>query len=185
MAIILHIALVFWMLIPFLYFITAAANTFRVPALRNNGAVLGQFSFVSGMLCVILMGLFSALSVPLAMCGCILALCSVLLYEVARRTVIDQDFYIGLGGEVPAAVCEKGPYRFVRHPFYLSYMVAFLGVAVAFPSAIVSGVCLINMGLFVYMAIDDERVLLSSKLGVDYRIYQARVGMFVPRIKSP
>lgn len=184
MAIILHMALVFWMLVPFLYFITNAANTFRVPALRNNGAVLGQFSFVSGMLCVLLMGLFSALSVPLALCGCVLALCSVLLYEAARRTVIDSDFYIGLGGEVPAAVCDKGPYKYVRHPFYSSYIVAFLGVAAAFPSAIVSGVCLINMGLFVYMAIDDERVLIASKLGADYRAYQMRVGMFGPRIKS-
>jgi protein-S-isoprenylcysteine O-methyltransferase Ste14 len=68
-----------------------------------------------------------------------------------------------------------------RHPFYLSYMLAFLGVAVAFPSVIVSGVCLLNMGLFVYMVMDDERVLLVSTLGADYKSYKMRVGMFLPR----
>jgi protein-S-isoprenylcysteine O-methyltransferase Ste14 len=180
----LHLALLFWLLIPFLYFITAAANTFTVPALRNNGAALGQISFISGMLCVLFQGLFVGLLLPLVACGCILALSSVLLYEWSRRTVMDRDFYIGLAGEVPAAICEMGPYRYTRHPFYSSYMIAFLGVAVAFPSPTVSIVCLLNIGLFVYMAFDDERVLLGSSLSADYRIYRGRVGMFVPRFAA-
>ena len=112
----------------------------------------------------------------------VLALCSVALYAWTRRTAVDRNFYVGLAGEVPPALCDAGPYRFVRHPFYLSYMVAFLAVAVAFPSFIVVGVCLLNIGLFVYMALDDERVLLVSPLGADYERYKLRVGMFVPRI---
>jgi protein-S-isoprenylcysteine O-methyltransferase Ste14 len=88
---------------------------------------------------------------------------------------------IGLAGEVPPAVCDVGPYRYVRHPFHLSYMVAFLGVAVAFPSLIVAGVCALNIGLFVHMAIDDERVLLRSAIAADYKDYKMRVGMFLPR----
>jgi protein-S-isoprenylcysteine O-methyltransferase Ste14 len=63
-------------------------------------------------------------------------------------------------------------------------MVAFVGVAVAFPSLIVVAVCLINVGLFVYMAVDVERVLLGSALGADYRHYKVRVGMFLPRLAS-
>jgi protein-S-isoprenylcysteine O-methyltransferase Ste14 len=62
-------------------------------------------------------------------------------------------------------------------------MVAFLAVAVAFPSLIVVGVCVLNMGLFVYMALDDERVLLVSPLGANYLAYRGRVGMFVPRFR--
>jgi protein-S-isoprenylcysteine O-methyltransferase Ste14 len=185
MATILHLALVLWMAIPFPYFMTAGANIFTVPKLRDTGAVLGQISFISGMVCVLVMGLFYGLLVPAAVCGAILALVAVLLYEWTRRTVIDRNFYVGLAGEVPAAVCEIGPYRYVRHPFYLSYMLAFLGVAVAFPSLIVSGVCLVNIGLFVYMAIDDERVLLGSAIGADYETYKERVGMFLPRLRRP
>lgn len=81
-------------------------------------------------------------------------------------------------------MCEAGPYRYVRHPFYLSYIVAFVGVAVAFPSLIVVAVCLINVGLFVYMAVDDERVLLASAMAVDYERYRMRVGMFLPRFEG-
>jgi protein-S-isoprenylcysteine O-methyltransferase Ste14 len=179
----LHLALVLWMAIPFPYFMTAGANIFTVPKLRDNGAMLGQISFISGMVCVLVMGLYYGLVLPLALCGCFFALCSVMLYEWSRRTVVDRNFYIGLAGDVPSAVCNVGPYRYVRHPFYLSYMVAFVGVAVAFPSFIVAGVCMLNIGLFVYMALDDERVLLESPLGADYRAYRGRVGMFVPRLK--
>jgi protein-S-isoprenylcysteine O-methyltransferase Ste14 len=180
MATTLHLAIVLWMTIPFPYFMSAGANTFTVPKLRDSGAMLGQLSFVSGMLCVLFMGLYYGLLLPLALCGGILALGSVMLYEWTRRTVIDRNFYVGLSGEVPGAVCEMGPYQYVRHPFYLSYMVAFLGVAVAFPSLIVVGVCALNICLFVYMALDDERVLLGSAIAADYKRYKIHVGMFLP-----
>jgi protein-S-isoprenylcysteine O-methyltransferase Ste14 len=179
----LHLAIVLWMAIPFPYFMTAGANIFMVPKLRDNGAMLGQISFISGMVCVLVMGLFYSLLVPAAVCGAILAVAAVMLYEWTRRTVVDRNFYVGLAGEVPPAVCDAGPYHFVRHPFYLSYMVAFVAVAVAFPSLIVAGVCLANIGLFVHMALDDERVLSSSSLGADYTSYKSRVGMFLPRVR--
>ena len=50
MATTLHLAIVLWMTIPFPYFMTAGANIFTVPKLRDNGAMLGQLSFMSGML---------------------------------------------------------------------------------------------------------------------------------------
>ena len=181
MAVILHLVVVFWLLIPFLYFMTAAANIFTVPALANTGAVLGELSFVSGMLCVLFMGLFHGLLLPPALCGCVLALCAVMLYEWTRRTVLDRNFYIALSGEVPPVICETGPYRYTRHPFYSSYILAFIAVAVAFPSLVVAGVCLVNVGFFIYLAFDDERVLLASPLGGSYQAYRARVGMLVPR----
>jgi hypothetical protein len=31
-----------------------------------------------------------------------------MLYEWTRRTVADRNFYVGLSGEVPAAVCDAG-----------------------------------------------------------------------------
>jgi protein-S-isoprenylcysteine O-methyltransferase Ste14 len=182
MATTLHLAIVLWMAIPFPYFMSAGANIFTVPKLRDNGAMLGQISFISGMVCVLFMGLFYGLWVLPAVCGAILAPGAVMLYEWTRRTVVDRNFYVGLAGEVPPAVCDAGPYRYVRHPFYLSYMVAFVAVAVAFPSFIVSAVCVLNIGLFVYMALDDERVLLQSPLAADYKSYKLRVGMFLPRL---
>jgi protein-S-isoprenylcysteine O-methyltransferase Ste14 len=108
------------MAITFPYFMSAAANIFTVPKLRDNGAMLGYWSFISEMLCVFLMGLFYGLLVPAALFGAILAMGAVMLYEWTRRAVVDRHFYVGLAGEVPPALCDAGPYRYVRHPFYLS-----------------------------------------------------------------
>jgi protein-S-isoprenylcysteine O-methyltransferase Ste14 len=179
----LRLAFIFWMVCPFLYFMTAGANTFTVPKLRDNGAALGQISFVSGMACVLIMGLFHRLSVPFAISGAVLAAGALILYESTRRTVVDRNFFVGLSGEVPGAVCDDGPYRLIRHPFYLSYIMAFAGVAVAFPSPLVSGVCLMNIGLFVYMAFDDEKTLLAGALRTEYGAYRMRIAMFVPYSK--
>jgi hypothetical protein len=38
----LRLAFIFWMMCPFLYFMTAGANTFTVPKLRGNGATPGS-----------------------------------------------------------------------------------------------------------------------------------------------
>ena len=63
--------------------------------------------------------------------GATLSVLSLALYEWARSTVAGRRFNIALAGEVPDAVCESGPYRYIRHPFYLSYVIAFLGMLVA------------------------------------------------------
>jgi protein-S-isoprenylcysteine O-methyltransferase Ste14 len=180
-ALVLHLGVALWVVTPFLYFLTAGAKTFTVPALRDGGAQLGQYSFVSVMICVLLLGFYQSLVWYQALCGAGLALSSLVLYEWTRRTVIDRNFYTGLGGEVPTAVCDAGPYRFVRHPFYLSYIVAFLGALVALPSLVTAVVCVLDIALFIYMAVDDERVLLRSGLAGDYQLYRKRVGMFLPR----
>jgi protein-S-isoprenylcysteine O-methyltransferase Ste14 len=178
----LHFGVALWVITPFVYFMNAGAKIFTAPELRDGGAQLGQLSFVASMMSVLCIGLFQALVWYQAVCGMVLALSSLMLYEWTRRTVIDRHFYTGLGGEVPAAVCENGPYKFVRHPFYLSYMVAFFSAAVAFPSLVTSAVSIACMGLFVYMAFDDERVLLASGLAGEYKVYRSQVGMFLPRL---
>jgi hypothetical protein len=61
-----HLALVLWMAIPFPYFMSAAANIFTVPKFRDNGAMLGYWSSISGMLCVLFRGLFSGLLLPMS-----------------------------------------------------------------------------------------------------------------------
>jgi hypothetical protein len=72
MRVALHLILVFWMALPFPYFISAGANIFTVPKLRDNGAMLGQLSFISRMLCALFMGLFYGLFAPAVLCGAIL-----------------------------------------------------------------------------------------------------------------
>jgi hypothetical protein len=57
----LHLLVSLWMASPFVYFLTAGAKTFILPA-GDSGSVLGQISFVSGMVCVLGLGFYQALA---------------------------------------------------------------------------------------------------------------------------
>jgi protein-S-isoprenylcysteine O-methyltransferase Ste14 len=182
-ALITSIVLTILLASPFQWFMGAGKDTFirREP---SPGAVWGQLSFVSGMMAIAWVGLFGGLSAGPATAGALaLAAASVALYEWTRRTVGPQRLSIGLSAQVPAAVLEAGPYRHLRHPFYLSYLLAFGAVALAMRSRLGCGLLAANGGLFVVMALHDEATLARSPLADAYAAYRRRVGLllFLPR----
>ena len=175
-ALIISIVLTVLLASPFQWFMGAGKDTFirREP---SPGAAWGEASFLSGIAAIAWVGLFGGLAINAAtLLALALAAASVTLYEWARRTVGPQRFYIGLTNRVPAAVLEAGPYRHLRHPFYLSYLIAFAAVAVAMRSRLGTGVALANTALFVVLALHDERTLARSPLAGDYASYRRRVG---------
>ena len=164
---------------PFLYFLVAGARTFEVPEGSDAGVVLGQISFLSGALAILWIGLQENMRLGNAVAGIAIDLLSILLYEWTRWTVEGRGFSIALAGEVPHALCESGPYKFVRHPFYLSYLLAFLAMWVAAADLLTAAVFICNLALFVYAARDDERTLANSPLAGAYGKYKAQVGMLL------
>jgi protein-S-isoprenylcysteine O-methyltransferase Ste14 len=161
---------------PFLYFLVAGAKTFNVPERADAGAAWGQTSFISGSIAVFWTALHEGIHIANGVIGVAIVVLSISLYEWARRTVAARNFYIGLAGEVPGALCESGPYRYIRHPFYMSYMLAFLAMLVATPAVVAVVVFVCNVALFVYMALDDERTMSKSPLAEAYSKYANRVG---------
>jgi len=168
---------------PFQWFTVAGAKTFRIPKLRDSGAGLGGTAFMFGTLVVVWQGLYNGFDPTPAASGAALSVLSVALYEWARRTILGRRFAIALAEEVPEAVCEDGPYRYMRHPFYLSYVLASLGMLVATLNLVAAAVFIFNSTVFTYMARDDERTLQASALSSDYDAYRQRVGflMLLPR----
>ena len=73
-------------------------------------------------------------------------------------------------GMVPAnrGIQTGGLYRFVRHPLYLSYVIAFLGYVVNHPSAYNIGVYLAALLLWVLRLLAEERFLLRDSAYRDY-----------------
>lgn len=77
----------------------------------------------------------------------------------------------------------SGPYRFVRHPLYVTTALAF--VANAFTTAnwsiALTGFAAVAL-LMVRTAIEEAK--LVERFGDDYRRYMARTGRFFPRFRS-
>ena len=169
------------MLAPFLWYTMMARRTFMVPSSGAMGIVLAGISMISGILLAMWEGQHGTYHPVLWGAGTVFAVASVLLYESARNVVTSRGFSSVLSGAVPQAVCTAGPYRFMRHPVYTSYILAFLGLAVAFPGLPSAFVFVANLAFYVYAAADEERTIAHSEIGQAYASYRQGAGMFFPR----
>lgn len=75
-----------------------------------------------------------------------------------------------------------GPYGIVRHPFYISYIFIWLGCVILVQSTFVVVCFVIMICIYVYSALNEERMILSSLNAMDYEEYRSKVSMFIPFI---
>jgi protein-S-isoprenylcysteine O-methyltransferase Ste14 len=81
-----------------------------------------------------------------------------------------------------ASIVSWGPYKYVRHPFYASFLLTQVAAVLAFPhlgtvASLVYGVLALSM-----TARREEGRLLTSKLGEEYRSYMKKTGRLFPGI---
>lgn len=82
--------------------------------------------------------------------------------------------------DIPNNLVHHGPYKFIRHPFYTSYLITY------FASAIVSGhwmaiLAFVTMSIFYrHAALSEEEKFRGSPFGAVYEAYRSRTGMFLP-----
>ena len=168
----------------FLHFMVAGGKMLQVPNPDlEPGAWVAQILFVfGGTVATWFVGLHHPISLATGIVAVILATGSVALYEWSRHTITRRQFGIAWGYQVPDAVCDEGPYRFIRHPIYLSYMLAHLAALVAVPHWLTASICAVAAALFAHAAFDDERKLAASGISADYAAYRERTGMFLPKL---
>jgi protein-S-isoprenylcysteine O-methyltransferase Ste14 len=89
---------------------------------------------------------------------------------------------LAFAGAVPEHVQTGGPYALVRHPCYASYLLAFVGGAVAAGSPWLAPAVLAGALTYRRAARDEEARFAQSPLAAAYGRYAARTGMFLPRL---
>ena len=168
----------------FVHFTYAGARTFHSENLAfERGAAIGQNLFIfGGVMPAWYLGLHHVIRGPYGVGAAVLMAASLGLYEWARYAIRGRRFGLGWGEQVPEAVCGTGPYRLVRHPIYLSYVLAFLAVLVALPHWITGIIFALAFALFLHGARHDERQISRSALAADYAAYRERTGMFLPKL---
>jgi len=106
---------------------------------------------------------------------------SLLLFWKCLSTTRRQQLPVAFSAHRPQRIVREGPYRHVRHPIYVSYMLAWSACPVAtgqpWPA-----VCAATMAVIYYHAArSEEQALLSGPLGPDYLLYRRTTGMVLPR----
>jgi protein-S-isoprenylcysteine O-methyltransferase Ste14 len=170
----------------FVHFTIAGGRTFFSERLAEEpGALIGQLAFYAGgIMPAWFLGLHRSIAPLNGISAALLMACSLALYEWARHVIWQRRFGLGWGDHVPVAICTQGPYRWVRHPIYLSYLLAYAGVLVALPHWLTAGAFAGATALFVHGAWHDERQIAGSALAADYELYRERTGMFLPKVSS-
>jgi protein-S-isoprenylcysteine O-methyltransferase Ste14 len=177
-----ELALLVAFVVAFTHFLYGGARTFRWDDGDVLAAGVAQVAFLGGPLAAFFLAFETPIALGNGIVAAVLLLASLALYEWARRTVRDRGFHIAWSGDVPDSLCTEGPYRLVRHPFYLSYMIAFLALLAALPMLATLAVFVLNTALFTHAALSDERSLSASPLNDAYARYKRSTGMLLPRL---
>lgn len=156
----------------------------RVAFERPKGRHRYRASRVSGAILVAEVAAVAAAPVPPGRGSAALGVLAgaLALFVWAAWTNRGRKLGLAFAGAVPAHVQSSGPYGLVRHPFYTSYLLAFLGGALAAGTPWLVPVVLAGGLTYWRAARDEERAFERSPLADAYRRYAAGVGMFLPRL---
>ncbi len=107
-----------------------------------------------------------------------------LAVRITAMTQLGSRFSPQLAVQREHALETRGLYARIRHPGYLGALLAALGGALAFGSAV--GLPLVAaMGLLLWARAGREEVMLEKHFGDEYRDYRGRSGRFMPRLAPP
>ena len=82
--------------------------------------------------------------------------------------------------DTPRHVVEDGPYRFIRHPFYCSYLLTWSAGVIATGSIWLLPTVVVMSVIYFRAAREEEQKFMRSPLAETYKRYQARTGQFLP-----
>ncbi|RPI86970.1 MAG: isoprenylcysteine carboxylmethyltransferase family protein [Chloroflexi bacterium] len=104
---------------------------------------------------------------------------SVALHSWARQAIRGQ-FSGHLQIQPEHRLVKNGPYRYIRHPAYLGYLLMALGIAISYSSLISIGAVLVLLlpGLAYRMRVEEK--LLAHEFGDEYQVYAQKTQHLIP-----
>ena len=113
-----------------------------------------------------------------------LALEALSLWLFFRTIAASRDgaLHFAFDTENPVSLVTSGPYRYVRHPFYTSYLIFWTGLAIGTWSLWAVPVLVLMGVLYTVAARGEEAKFARTQMSDEYASYRARTGMFWPKL---
>jgi protein-S-isoprenylcysteine O-methyltransferase Ste14 len=105
-------------------------------------------------------------------------LCSILMYWTLSS--LGKNLTDTVVTRAEATLVTHGPYRWVRHPFYVTAALLMASVTVLAANWLIGAGCLLVLGLLAVRTPKEEQMLVE-RFGQQYRDYMAKTGRFFPR----
>lgn len=121
---------------------------------------------------------------PLAaqIAGLVLELAAGALFVSAIRASRQARLKFVFDPENPHGLVTTGPYARIRHPFYVSYVLFWLGWALALWTVWVIPSVIAFLVLYVQAARMEEAKFAGTPLADEYAAYRRRTGFFWPKL---
>lgn len=163
-------------------FAVALQNFFVQPPVLSRGQRLFQdFGVVVGVTHSLALTVLDSASEVWAGIGIAMYVVSLALFlaaiEAAQRVQMTRAFVYE---PKCSTILTEGPYRFIRHPIYLSKALAWCAVPVATHNVFLGLTAAGMIGCYLASARAEERILLSGPRGPDFAAWQRRTWRMIP-----
>ena len=109
-----------------------------------------------------------------------LSAASLAFFAWAVHATRNVAFAFAFAATKPSVLVVSGPFRYVRHPFYASYLTFWFATCFATASSVCWVGPLVLLACYVVAARREERLMRRGDLGAEYASYSSRTGMFFP-----
>jgi protein-S-isoprenylcysteine O-methyltransferase Ste14 len=106
-------------------------------------------------------------------------LCSLLMYWTLSN--LGRNLTDTVVTRSAATLVTRGPYRWVRHPFYVTMALILAAVTLITANWLVGASGLVILGLLMVRTTKEEQMLIA-RFGDAYRDYMAKTGKFFPKV---
>jgi protein-S-isoprenylcysteine O-methyltransferase Ste14 len=107
--------------------------------------------------------------------------CAVILFWWAVNANRSHPLRACFSENRPLHLNRRGPYSFVRHPFYCSYLLTCLAGLIATRNPWLLPTVIVMVVIYAIAAIREEEEFAHSPLAAEYRQYRQDTGRFFPR----
>lgn len=166
----------------FLAFIVGAWAAFDITNLEIRSRVFAISFLASVFLSLFYQWRCPRVTTKFQAASFILLLLAIVLFFLAVGANQKKKLTAVHSTDLPNHLVCTGPYRHVRHPFYVSYIVTFFASALASAHPVPLACAVLAFLNYLYAAQSEERKFASSPLAADYERYRRTTGMFVPRL---
>ncbi|MEM7464825.1 MAG: isoprenylcysteine carboxylmethyltransferase family protein [Pseudomonadota bacterium] len=114
--------------------------------------------------------------------GLLMLIISFVMFWITIRESSNAKLLAAFDEKLPHGLLKTGPYAYVRHPFYTSYLIQWIGWAIA--SWSVWGIVpVVFMTTTYYVAATgEENKFAKTGMSDEYAAYMARTGKFFPKL---
>jgi len=109
------------------------------------------------------------------------ALCVVLMYWALSS--LGKNLTDTVVTRAAATLVTHGPYRWVRHPFYVTAVLLMASVTLLTANWLIGNFSLLVLALLAIRTPKEEKMLIE-RFGQQYRDYMAKTGRFIPRVRG-